>query len=69
MTGAVTFNKKSSITLLDAKNIDPKNRLVLIQCKNKEYLVLTGQSNTVIDTFEIEESNLSEEKENRHADN
>ena len=69
MTGAVTFNKKSSITLLDAKNIDPKNRLVLIQCKNKEYLLLTGQSNTLIDTFEIEESNLSEEKENRHADN
>jgi len=50
---------------LDAKAVDPKNRLVLVRCKNKEYLLLTGESNTVVDSFAAAENNGEEVS---HAD-
>ena len=45
--------KKTQITLLEARQIDPKNRLVLLRCRGKEYLLATGESNMLIDSFPV----------------
>ncbi len=60
ITATTKTGKSNSIVLLEAKAVDPKNRLVLIRCKNKEYLILTGESNTVIDSFDVAENNIQE---------
>ena len=46
-------SKKKQITLLEARPIDPKNRLVLFRCRDKEYLMTTGESNMLIDSFPV----------------
>ena len=48
--------KKPEINILDIRVIDPKNRLVLFHCRNKDYLVLTGETNCVVDSFDIQEN-------------
>ncbi len=45
--------KKQRISLLEARQIDPKNRLVLFRCGNKEYLLATGETNMLIDSFPV----------------
>lgn len=65
ITATTKTGKSNSIALLEAKAVDPKNRLVLIRCKNKEYLILTGESNTVVDSFDVAENNIQEVS---HAD-
>lgn len=47
---------KEEITLLGVRVVDPKNRLVLFRCRNKEYLVLTGETNCVVDSFPVPEN-------------
>ena len=65
ITATTKTGKNNSIVLLEAKAVDPKNRLVLIRCKNKEYLILTGESNTIVDSFDVAENNIQEVS---HAD-
>ena len=65
ITATTGTGRKNGIVLLDAKAVDPKNRLVLVRCKNKEYLLLTGESNTVVDSFAAAENNGEEVS---HAD-
>lgn len=50
----------NGIKIIQVRVIDPKNRLVLFRNRNKEYLVLTGETNCVVDSFPIPEN--SEEK-------
>ena len=56
ITGMTPANKKSEINLLDIRIVDPKNRLVLFRCRNKDYLVLTGETNCVVDSFAVPEN-------------
>ena len=62
------YTGKKEIVVLDAKAVDPKNRLVLIRCKNKEYLLLTGQSNVLIDSFVSAQNNTADHCEVCHVD-
>ena len=48
-----TILKKQQIALLEARQIDPKNRLILFRCRGKEYLLATGESNMLIDSFPV----------------
>ena len=48
--------KKSELDLLDLRVVDPKNRLVLFRCRNKDYLVLTGETNCIVDSFSVPEN-------------
>jgi len=60
ITGISSSVKKSEINILDLRVIDPKNRLVLFRLRNKDYLVLTGETNCVVDSF------LCEDQEKTH---
>ena len=51
MTGMPAALKKKEIDILDLRVVDPKNRLVLFRCRDKEYLVMTGETNCVVDSF------------------
>ena len=51
ITGIKSAGKKSEIDLLDFRVVDPKNRLVLVHCRDKDYLILTGETNCVVDSF------------------
>ncbi len=68
ITGTPGNTGKKEIVVLDAKAVDPKNRLVLIRCKNKEYLLLTGQSNVLIDSFVSAQNNTADHCEVCHVD-
>ena len=45
--------KKQRISLLEARQIDPKNRLILFRCGGREYLLATGETNMLIDSFPV----------------
>lgn len=51
IAGLPALKKSSAVELLEIKPVDPKNRLVLARCKGREYLLLTGETNTVVDSF------------------
>lgn len=44
--------KSADLELLEIKQIDIKNKLVLCRCKSKEYLLLCGEKVAVVDQFE-----------------
>ncbi len=46
--------KDSTITIKQQRAIDMKNRLALISYHDKEYLLLLGSSNLLLDTFEAQ---------------
>ena len=52
--------KEPKMTILDIRVVDPKNRLVLFRCRDKEYLVLTGETNCVVDSFAAENRETSD---------
>jgi flagellar biogenesis protein FliO len=56
--------KKGSFKILSQQMIDPKNRLSHIKFKDKEYLVVTGESGFLVDSFKSFEEDLKEEIEN-----
>ena len=56
ITGMPATGKKSQINILDIRIVDPKNRLILFNCRNKDYLVLTGETNCVVDSFAVPEN-------------
>ena len=56
IAGMPSAGKKTEINLLDIRVVDPKNRLVLFRCRNKDYLVLTGETNCVVDFFAVPEN-------------
>lgn len=64
LTGAVTGKKKSQLELLDIRSVDPKNRLVLVRCREKDYLLMTGETNVVVDSFLANEDNVPQEVQN-----
>ena len=39
------FNKKSRINIIERQRLDLKNSIILFQCDNTEYLVITGEKN------------------------
>ena len=47
--------RNAEINILDIRVVDPKNRLVLFRCRDKDYLVLTGETNCFVDSFAIQE--------------
>ena len=47
--------KNKEIDILELRIVDPKNRLVLFRCRDKEYLVMTGETNCVVDSFAVRE--------------
>ena len=64
LIAGMPVNKKTpEINILDIRVVDPKNRLVLFRCRNKDYLALTGETNCVVDTFVVQEN-----QETIHAD-
>lgn len=65
MTATAGNGKKNGIVLLDVKAVDPRNRLVLVRCKEKEYLLLTGESNAVVGSFDAAADDI---KEDGHAE-
>lgn len=44
--------KKADLELLEIKQVDIKNKLVLCRCKQKEYLLLCGEKAILLDQFE-----------------
>ena len=56
ITGMPSAKKKPEINILDIRVVDPKNRLVLFRCRNKDYLALTGETNCVVDSFAVPEN-------------
>jgi len=54
---------KSGIKILSQQMIDSKNRLSLIKYKDKEYLLVTGESGFLIDSYESFDKSLKEEIE------
>ena len=48
--------KNKNIDILELRIVDPKNRLVLFRCRDKEYLILTGETNCVVDSFATREN-------------
>ena len=61
MSGALNTAKKPELELLEIKSVDHKNRLVLARCKQSEYLLLVGESSSLIDRYSCE-------PEQKHAD-
>lgn len=53
LSGHLEQRKKTTLTLLEIRQIDPKNRLVLLRCKNKEYLIAAGETHLLIDSFPV----------------
>lgn len=51
ISGVAAVKKKNEVELLEIRPVDPKNRLVLARCKGREYLLLTGETNTMVDSF------------------
>lgn len=52
---------KREITLLDVKPLDAKNKLVLARCREKDFLILTGESNAQIAVFDAPAQEKKEE--------
>lgn len=50
---------KSEIVLLETKMLDTKNKLVLFRCRGKDFLILTGQNNKTVATFDAIVDNQS----------
>lgn len=49
-------SKKNKIKLIETFHLDNKKKIVLLSCKEKEYLILLSQSsNMMIDTFKNNE--------------
>lgn len=44
------LSEKKRISLVELRRIDTKNSVVLVQCDDKEYLLLLGASNLVLDS-------------------
>ncbi|MBR1777379.1 MAG: FliO/MopB family protein [Alphaproteobacteria bacterium] len=63
ISGVPVSKKKPEMTILDIRVVDPKNRLVLFRCRNKDYLALTGETNCLVDSFAVQEN-----QEAAHAD-
>ncbi len=57
IAGLPAMKKNGAVELLEIKPVDPKNRLVLAQYKGREYLLLTGETNTVVDSFSANRDN------------
>ncbi len=47
--------RKSQLEILEIKQVDIKNRVVLAKYKSKGYLFLTGEHPVMLDCFEITE--------------
>ena len=56
IAGIPHTSAKPEMNILDIRVVDPKNRLVLFRCRDKEYLVLTGETNCVVDSFDVREN-------------
>jgi flagellar biogenesis protein FliO len=56
--------KKGSFKILSQQMIDPKNKLSHIKFKDKEYLIVTGESGFLVDSFKSFENDLKEKIEN-----
>ena len=64
--GTVKNKKNSELILMDCKTVDLKNRLILVRCKNKEYLLIIGENNTLIDSFDVRNESCCENQEVVH---
>jgi len=55
---------KSGIKILSQQMLDHKNRLSLVKYRDKEYLIVTGESGFLVDRYDSFEKDLKEEVEN-----
>lgn len=55
--GAVKGGRRSEIELLDMKAVDPKTRLVLVRCRDSDYLLVTGESTLVVASYPVAADN------------
>ena len=53
IAGLPNASAKNQINLLEVRVVDPKNRIVLFRFRNKDYLILTGETNCVVDSFSV----------------
>ncbi|WP_331775598.1 hypothetical protein [Sulfurospirillum sp. 1612] len=76
----ITLQKKSwlfksispesiDIKILHKKPIDPKNSLLVFEYQNKRYLVMSGNSNVVVDTFGSQDFENTSDFEQAFEDN
>jgi len=61
--------EKSDIKIVQQKGIDVKNRVALIAYKEKEYLVLLGNSNVVLDSFDTKHATTQNDFDEVLAEN
>ena len=67
LTGTMRNAGKPQIELLDVRPVDPKNRLVLVRCRGREYLLGVGESGFAVDSYPVLEDDAEKRRENSHA--
>ncbi len=58
----IDIKKNEDIKIIAQKPLDSKNRVTIIKYKNKEYLLLVGESGYLIDKFDTFDKVLKENK-------
>ena len=58
--------KKKRLSVIEYRRIDPKNTLLLVACDSKEYLIATGESTVLIDSFPIKADPQQNEQASDH---
>lgn len=64
LAGTAAGKKTTELELRDIRSVDPKNRLVLVRWRKKDYLLMTGETNLVVDSFPANEDNVPREAPN-----
>lgn len=53
LSGSPAGTRKKRLSVVEFRRIDPKNTLLLVACDSKEYLIATGESTVLLDTFPV----------------
>ncbi|MDX1809465.1 MAG: hypothetical protein R3331_07985 [Sulfurospirillaceae bacterium] len=61
--------KSADIKIIHKKPIDPKNSLIVLEYENKRYLVMSGNSNVLLDTFGSQDLENGSDFEQAFEDN
>lgn len=64
--GLPAGDRKKRLSVIEFRRIDPKNTLLLVACDSKEYLIVTGETTVLLDSFPIKADTSSIEQASDH---
>ena len=67
LAGTPKRGGKQQIELLDMRLLDAENRLALVRCRNKEYLIAVGKNAFTVDSYPVFEQNGANAKDEPNA--